>query len=148
MALNLNTYLLDKAVETIQSKAKGVRDTAATIKAQIDAGPVSSDTIINLMRHMRVAYDVMNAAKATPGLNAYAQTEFNSPTLDYVAEVNSALAAMVDTYNWVDNNFPKDVNGYLLKDKIVNGATENRQFTQAQTATLSTQLATLIASFA
>ena len=147
MALKLQTYVLDSALATIQSKAKTVRDTAATIKAQIDAGPIASDIIINLMRHMRTAHDVMSAAKVMPGLNTYAQNEFNDPLLNYVAEINAALLAMVNTYNWVNTNFPKDVNGYLLKDKIVDGMIENRVFTQAQTAGLSTALATLIAAF-
>lgn len=147
MALKLQTYVLDSALETIQQKAKTVRDTAVTIKTQIDAGPVPSDVVINLMRHMRIAHDVMSAAKAMPGLNEYAKNEFNDPLLDYVAEVNTALSAMLACYTWVNTNFPKDASGYLLKDKIVNGVIENRIFTQAQTAGLSTALATLIAAF-
>ena len=147
MALKLQTYVLDTALDTIQSKAKLVRDTASNIKAQVDAGPIQSDIVVGLMRNMKIQYDIISAAKATPGLNAYARTEFNDPTLDYVAEVDAALAAMATTYNWVNTNFPKDASGYLLKDKIVNGAIENRVFSQAATAGLSTALATLIATF-
>lgn len=148
MALKLQTYVLGAALETIQGKAKAVRDTATTIKAQIDAGPIASDIIINLMRHMQIAYDVMSAAKVLSGLNAYAQNEFNDPLLNYVAEVDTSLAAMASTYGWVNTNFPKDAAGYLLKDKIVNGVIVNRVFTQAQTAALSPILAALIAAFA
>jgi hypothetical protein len=148
MALKLQTYVLDTALKTIQEKAKTVRDQAVLIKSQIDAGPVQSDIVVNLMRNLKVAYDVIDAAKAAPGLNVYARNEFNDQTLDYVAEVDAALAAMLTCYSWVNTNFPKDANGYLLKDKIVNGAIDNRVFAQAQTAGLSTALGTLIAAFA
>ena len=148
MALKLQTYVLDTALKTIQEKAKVVRDQAALIKGQIDAGPVQSDIVVNLMRNLKVAYDVINTAKATPGLNVYARNEFNDPALDYVAEVDAALAAMLTCYSWVNTNFPKDASGYLLKDKIVNGAIENRVFAQSATAGLSTALGTLIAAFA
>ena len=148
MALKLQTYVLDTALKTIQEKAKVVRDQAALIKGQIDAGPVQSDIVANLMRNLKVAYDVINTAKATPGLNVYARNEFNDQALDYVAEVDAALAAMLTCYSWVNTNFPKDASGYLLKDKIVNGAIENRVFAQSATAGLSTALGTLIAAFA
>lgn len=148
MALKLQEYVLDSALETIQAKGKGVRDTAAIIKAQIDAGPIASEIVINLMRHMRTAYDIISAAKVTPGLNAYAQNEFDDPAYDYVAEVNAVLAAMLTTYQWVNTSFPKDVNGYLLKDKLVDGVVVNRVFAQQDTVGLSTALATLIAAFA
>ena len=148
MALKMQTYVLASALETIQAKAKTVRDTATTVKAQIDAGPIASDIIINLMRHMRTAHDVMSAAKVMPGLNEYAKNEFNDPLINYVAEIDAALSAMLACYAWVNTNFPKDAGGYLLKDKIVNGVIENRIFTQAQTAGLSTALGTLIAAFA
>lgn len=147
MALKLNTYLLDAAVKNTQSKAKTVKDAATTIKARIDSGPIPSDEVVNIMRHLKTAYDAFAEAKAVPGLNAYAKTEFNDQALDYVAEVEAVMAACLDCYQWVDSNFPKNA-GYLLKDKIVAGVVENRVFTQAQTAGLSTALGTLIAAFA
>ena len=148
MALKLQTYVLDTALKTIQEKAKLVRDAAISVKAQCDTGPVQSDIVVGIMRNLKVQYDIINAAKATPGLNVYARNEFNDPALDYVAEVDAALAAMATCFAWVNTNFPKDANGYLLKDKIVNGAIENRVFAQATTAGLSTALGTLIAAFA
>lgn len=148
MALNLDAYLLDTALKNIQAKASSVRGQAEGLKAKIDSGPVAADEILNMMRQFRIAYDLLQTAKSVPGLNAYAQTEFNDPVLDYVAAVTAVQNAMVDCYNWVNTNFPKDVEGYLLKDKIVDGLIENRQFTQADTVGLSTQLATLIAAFA
>ena len=148
MALKLQTYVLATALENIQAKAKHTRDLAVSIKAQAEAGNISADTILNLLRGMKVAYDVMESAKVTPGLNDYAKTEFNDPLLDYVAEVTAAQAAMVTCFNWITTNLPKDASGYLLKDKIVNGVIEVRTFTPAQTAGLSTVLGTLIAAFA
>ena len=148
MALKLQTYVLDTALKTIQEKAKLVRDAAVNVKAQVDSGPVQSDIVVGIMRNLKVQYDIINAAKATPGLNEYAKVEFDDPTLDYVAEVDAALAAMATCFSWVNTNFPKDANGYLLKDKIVNWAIENRVFAQAQTVGLSTALGTLIAAFA
>lgn len=148
MALKLQTYVLDTALSTIQQKAKLVRDAAVNVKAQVDAGPVPSDVVVGIMRNLKIQYDIINAAKVVPGLNAYARNEFDDQALDYVAEVNAALAAMATCYNWVNTNFPKDASGYLLKDKIVNGEIVNREFTQAQTAGLSTALGTLIAAFA
>jgi DNA-binding CsgD family transcriptional regulator len=115
MALKLQTYVLDTALKTIQEKAKLVRDAAVNVKAQVDAGPVQSDIVVGIMRNLKVQYDIINAAKATPGLNDYAKVEFDDPTLDYVAEVDAALAAMATCFAWVNTNFPKDANGYLLK---------------------------------
>jgi hypothetical protein len=147
MALNLNIYLLDSALRDIQSKASTVSGLAQHIKNKIDTGPIRSEEIITLMRQFRVAHDALSVAKNVPGLNAYAQQEFNDALLDYKAEVEAVMAQMVLCYQWVDANFPKDANGYLLKDKIVNGLIENREFTQVQTAGLSAQLAILLAAF-
>lgn len=147
MALNLNTLLLADAFNNIFSKLRIVKNQTQATVARIDAG-ATADEVINIMRGLQTSYDIINTAKTTPGLAQYAKDQLGDAALDIAAEVNATLAAMASAVTWITNNFPKDANGYILKDKILNGALDVRAFTPAQMAGLKTQLNAILATFA
>lgn len=145
MAINLASLMLEDALTSIVGKLRIVKSQTQTTIARIDAG-ATADEVINIMRGLQTSSDIITTAKAAPGLGQYAKDQFGDAALDIVADVNATLAAMAAAVAWIAANFPQDVNGYILKDKIVNGALENRSFTPAQMAGLKTQLNAILAT--
>ena len=147
MPLNITTTPVAQAFETLLQKATTLKSNVQTVRNTLATTNTPADTVINIMRHIQVARDVIASAKAVAGLNAYAQEQFNDPTVDVVLEADAVIASCNAVLSWVATNFPKDASGYLLKDKIVSGQIENRIFTIAAMAGLVTQLDTLLATF-
>ena len=147
MALNITTTPVAQAFETLLQKATTLKGNVQTVRTTLATTNTPADTVINIMRHIQVARDVIASAKAAAGLNAYAQEQFNDPAVDVVAEADAVIAACNGVLTWTATNFPKDASGYLLKDKIANGTIENRVFTPAAMAGLVTQLDPLLATF-
>lgn len=147
MSLPISVYGASKSFDAIMSKAAAIKNGAQTVQAQIAAGPISADVVINILRGLKQAYDTFTEHVAQPGLNAYASLVKDDQNLDFVAETNAAKAACLAAFNWIDNNFPKDANGYLLKDKIVAGNIEARTFSSASMSGMNTVLEQLVATF-
>jgi hypothetical protein len=147
MALPIKEFLLNGAVDGAMAKARVLRDNVATAKARVDSGPAPADDVINLMRAIKVSRDLLAQYAAAPGLDAVAREQYNDPALNFSAELTAVVNACDTCLTWVADNFPKDASGWLLKDKIVNGALAPRVFTQAQLSTFSTTLGTLLAAF-
>lgn len=134
---------LDVVLGSLVDKVNAARTQTATMRSLIAAGDVKADVIVNLMIGMRRAYDGISAISGTSGLNTHASAAYDNQALDIEAEITSVLSALQSAYNWVDNNFPKDGNGYLLKEKINSGVVEQRVFPQASLSGLDTVLAQL-----
>jgi hypothetical protein len=128
-------------VRAIQMKqqAQGARDTMA-------AESVPSKTIIDVFLRLRGDRAAFDAAKAVPGLAAYAREQYDNPALDIVAEFNAMTSAIDNVTNWISTNFPKDGGGFLLAQTLGANGPVDRMFTPAQTAGLRTQLDALIAT--
>jgi hypothetical protein len=139
MALNSSTINAQQAFDTIMGKANALRSGLQVQRAILAANGSSADIIFNAMRGVRVTRDLMSANVGTAGLQAYARLQYDNPALDFIAACGELLT-------WVNANFPKDANGYLLKDKIENGEIVARTFTAAAMAGLVTQIDTLIAA--
>jgi hypothetical protein len=146
MALPIKDYLAGTAVDQAMRTARILRDNVIGWKARVDAG-TTADIVLNSMNGIKQARDQLAQIAATPGLAAYAKTEFNDNALNFVAELNAIVAACDACVSWVATNFPRDANGYLLREKIVNGQLEQRALTGAGLSAYSTQLATLLNAF-
>lgn len=146
MALNSNAIKAQQAFETIMGKASVLRGNLQSQRVTLSANGASADVVLNAMRGVKVTRDLMAANVTAPGLQAYARFIYDDPAKDFIAAVNSATTACDALLSWVVANFPKDAEGYLLKDKITNGEIVARTFTAAAMAGLVAQIDTLIAA--
>jgi hypothetical protein len=144
------------SVQTQADALAGARRTATTMKSFAQnvrdfmfAGTVSANQVQAVMLEFKTAIETWDAAKAVPGIAAYALAQYDDTTLDIAAEFTAMLSAARTVRDWVIANFPKDASGYILKDIYeADGAITVRQFTSAQTAGLRTALDSFIATVA
>lgn len=108
------------------------------------AGNVSANLIIEFMLNLNDSIATWTEAASIPDANTIAQDLLRNPTLDFVAEITNVIGLAQDSIDWIDANFPKSPDGYLLKDKIVANSINVRVFTPAQTADFRTFLQSLI----
>jgi len=146
MALNSTALNASRAFTTIIDKGRTLKSGLQAQRAIFAANGASGDVIINAMRGVKATRDIFTAEKTTAGLNAYAKLMYDDQALDFVAQVDAVITACNGLLTWVATNFPKDANGYLLKDKIVNGEIEARTFTAAALTTLVVEVDALIAA--
>lgn len=127
-----------RTATTLKSYAQKVRDVMV-------ANTVSANQVENVMGEFKSAIEVWDAAKAVPGIAAYAQAQYDDATLDIAAEFTAMLTAAQAVRDWVIANVPTDASGWVLLHKYeIDGAITVRQFTPAQTAGLRTALDSFI----
>lgn len=127
----------------ILSAATAVRGIAASAVGAL-ATTVGADVIMAYERALVAQRGVLLARVAQSGMPAYAQQMTANSGLDIVAEWNTMSTALNAVITWITTNFPKDGNGKLLFLHYDNNANEQLDtFTSAQTASLSTLMATL-----
>ena len=142
-----STASLEDALKQVTSYAGAIKQRTQGMLNNSNAGPVDGAAIINYLRDLIVAKQRMNDRASTPGLAAYAQTQYNDPTLNITTEYTAMVNALTATINWIRTNFPKEGSGYLLYEQIdVDGVVSYRQFTTVQLATFRTQLSALLAT--
>jgi hypothetical protein len=127
-------------------KASSQRSSLIVQRGVLSQDGSSADIVFNAMRGVKVTRDILSANVGTAGLQAYVRVLYDNPAKDFVGEVNAAITACNVLLTWVATNFPKDANGYLLKDKIENGEIVSRTFTAAAMAGLVTEIDALIAA--
>jgi hypothetical protein len=138
---------LSQALINISALAGDVKAQALRVKADSIAGPISAYTIIQLCGLLADRRDAMASLASTPGINAYAQGEYASPTLDIVSAYNEMVAQIDATRSWITTNFPKSGTGELLSQKFDgNGRIVYNTFSTATLATFRTQIDALIAT--
>lgn len=146
MALNSSNIKAQQAFDEIMGKAQVLRSGLQVQRAILAVNGSSADIVLNVLRGVRATRDIMLAAVGTSGLQAYARLLYDDPAKDFVGDVNAAIAACNTLGTWIVTNFPKDANGYLLKDTFVNGQVTPRTFTAAAMAGLVAEIDTLIAA--
>jgi hypothetical protein len=146
MSLPIRDFVASQAVLSGMTKARQLRDNVQRWKALADAG-TTADIIINCALGVKQLRDLLQEISLVPGLDAAARSEYNDPTLNFSAELSAIVSACDSCLSWINTNFPKDANGYLLERKLVAGAIVHRSFSSATLAGLSTQLQTLLDSF-
>lgn len=147
MAFPASTALLANVLEQIASLMVQVKAASIQLRDTSAANSVSANFIVSFLSQLAGQREQMAALVATPGLAAYAQAQYNNPSLDIAAEYAATVAQIDATRTWIVNNFPKDGSGNLLERKFdANGRTVFNAFSSASLAPLRTQLDALIAT--
>lgn len=133
---------LEAAWALARQSAQQVQQQAIALNAQISAGPVSAQAILNSSAFFASLNASLTQCAATPNLVAYAQAQVSNLGLDVVAAFNSMQTALVAVTTWIAQNFPTatflSFNG--------GGKPVYANFTQAQLAPLATLLTALSAT--
>lgn len=140
--------------ETLSSAWEGARSIASKIKSQCVAlkasslaGDIGAYTVLNFLRNMADSRARLAILAAVPGLAAYAQAQLNDNTLNVATEFAGMVNAVDGLRTWIITNFPKDGNGYLLRDQLdAEGRMVERMFSTVAMAGLRTQLDAVTAS--
>jgi len=108
------------------------------------AGNITSVDAVNLAQNMKGALSAFNAISALPGIGAYAQMQYGSPTPAY--DIGASFTAMVDAFQaivtWLEANIPAN------SITITNGSLVGAFYTPAQTAPLLTLINAAVATVA
>lgn len=139
---------LEDALQKLTELAGAVKRRTAALSTSIAAGPVDGGVLVNYLRDLTQLRSQLVAQRSSaPGLMAYAKAQFGDDGLDIQAEFVAMRDAIDVTRAWFVANMPQNAQNYLLVEQIAaNGNLSYRQFTQAQLATLVTQLAALSAT--
>lgn len=138
---------LDQAWAAARLAAQQIQQQAIALNAQIAAGSVSSQTIVNTASFFANANALLTQYAAVPGLAAYAQQQVNNVSLDVAGTFNAMQAALVASLTWIVSNFPKDGGGNLLYAQFNgSGQVVLASFTSSQLSGLATLLTSLIAT--
>jgi hypothetical protein len=138
---------LDTAWSILRSQATRIKNEAANLRNLAAAGPLAAVLVVDLCQLLSSARTSILTASQTSGLEAYARTQINNPSLDLVAAYNAMSAQVTATIDWIRANFPKDDDDYLLVLSIdVDGVKVWRTFTPEETAGLRTVLDSLVAT--
>lgn len=137
---------LSSALESIQLFMAQVKSEAVQMKASSVAGPVGANQVIDYVGQLAGHKEQLLLLASTPGLAAYAQSQYAAPGLDIAAEFAATIAQIDATRLWITTNLPTS-GGYLLEKSFDgNGRSILRAFTPAELAGFRTQLDALIAT--
>lgn len=115
----------------------------ATARMASNAG---ADFLLGILAELRAGLAEMDALAATPGLAAYARTQFDDPAYDVAAEYSAMRAELQSVIDWFAANFPKDGSNRVLAYTIAaNGELSPVQFTPVQMSPLVARLNALAA---
>lgn len=137
---------LAEAMSKIKANAAAIKASCQQIKAASLSGPIGANNVVTYVGDLADRKTELARLTATPGLTAYAQSEY--PSMDIVAEYNTMVAQLNATVAWIVNNFPKAPTTNELKEKTLdaNGRVVLNTFTTASLAGFRTQLDALIAT--
>ena len=138
---------LGRAYQKVQVEAINLRGFAVAAQAQLAAGNVSANAVINVLTRITGAIAVFDSVSAIPGLAAYAQNEENDGGYNVTAEFTAMRTEAIGTRDWILTNFPTAPSGEIIKDTLEpDGSITVKQFTPAETAGLQSALGLLIAT--
>ena len=150
MAVPTNLRLaLSNVFPNLVSLARDVRQIAASLSADAQAGNISITRIVNAVDSFASARERIIALMGTPGLEERAVAEYGSGSTGTLADWQAMIDAVADFGTTVINAAPKDGNGTLLERAFdANGHFVLRTLTPAQTATLRVKLDAIVATTA
>jgi hypothetical protein len=108
MAFPASQARLESTLAQVMGTAFKVKGAAVRLRADTSAGPVARSRFVGLMTDLERSVATWDALASTPGLAAYAKTQFDDPALDIAAEFTAMRAAAVTLRDWIFNNLPKD----------------------------------------
>lgn len=106
MAFPASQSRLENVLDTIQKRASQIKNEVQSLRDTSATNNVARSRFANLMRSLQQTIDEWDALSSTPGLAAYAQEQFNDPTLDLAAEYTAMRAAAVTLRDWIFNAIP------------------------------------------
>lgn len=126
------------------TKARQIKNNIAKGIQIMGSQNISANAVLNFMFELNDCIRVWGEAAAVPNIDALAQDVLRKPGLQFAAELTNLITKSQDVIDWIDSNFPKSPDGYLLKDKIVANSVNVRIFTTAQTAPFRALLQTTL----
>lgn len=150
MAYPASTRTLQSVLDEINATALRVKANLQAVRTASAAGPIARQQILDVQRDLARALERLTTLSATPGLVAYAQAQFNSPTLDVATEFTAMLAAMTSLRDWTFANFPKDAGSgaWLVYTYDTSGLATPLTFTTAELAQWRTRVDAVVATIA
>ena len=134
-----------QAWDTLRNTAGQVKVNSTNLRNDSAAGNVQADRVLRYVAMLADSLDSLARWTQVPGLLPYVREQLDAPTFDVVAEYNVMRTQMELTRNWVLENFPLDVNGYLLYHTFGGGGRLNvRLLSPPQLAGLRTQIDALL----
>lgn len=121
---------------------------AASLAPGTPPVPISRFELVAYMAQLTRAIGIWNAARSTPNIAAYAQTQLGSPGLDVAAEFTSMLNTATALRDWIFANFPKDVasGAWLIYSYDSAGVQTSLTFSSAELAQFRTNVDALLAT--
>lgn len=147
MAFPASAPLLSDELAKAKNEALRIRNLSTAIKARSLAGDIARFELIAYMGQLNRAVTIWNAARSTPNIAAYAQTQLGNGSLDVAAEFTAMMNATTALRDWIFNNFPKDAgNAWLVYSYDSAGVQTSLVFTTAQLAPFRTNVDSLLAT--
>jgi hypothetical protein len=142
MAYPASQRTLQSVLDEINATALRVRANLTSVRNASAAGPIARQQVIDVQRDLARGVERLTTLSTTPGLAAYAQEQFNNPSLNVAAEFTTMLAAMVSLRDWVFANFPKDAGSgaWLVYSYDANGVATSLTFSSADLAQWRTRV--------
>lgn len=138
---------LAAALLSAQRTAQALKVLATSTSAAMAAGNTSANLSLQMLDALVRGRVALQAARNTPGIQAFAQAQYDSVGLDIAAEFTAMVAALDAARNQITATFPVDGSGFLIQQQFAgDGSLSVRTFTPAQTATLQTLLTALVAT--
>lgn len=97
---------LDAAWVGARQAAASLQSQCSSMNAQIAAGNVSGQVIVNALAFFVTINNQLTTYAAVPGIAAYAQQQVNNGTLDVAGAFATMQSALVAVGNWIITNFP------------------------------------------
>lgn len=147
MAFPASTQIQVDALQRARSAALEVKGKAQRKRDTMAAQSISGRFVLSVLDDVTAAIAEWDGAASVPGIDAYAQAQYDDTNLDISVEFNAMRAAAVSVRDWIVANLPVDANGWLLLRSVdASGQLSDRTFTSAQTEGLRSELDALIAT--
>lgn len=150
MAFPASQQTLDSGLSEASSIANSLKAQTQALRNQSALGNTSRQSYLNLLASLASGVSRWNAIAAIAGMQAYAQSQYGSGTLDISTEFTNMKNAAASLRDWIFNNFPKDAGSgaVLLMSVNVSGVQTMLEFTSAQVAGFRTLADAFVATVA
>ena len=147
MVFKATTGSLQQALLQAQNETRRLKQYAESVSSFIASNNVSANQIIEMLSEFKSYRETFLKLKSTPNMVNYAKEQFDDVNYDIITEFQTMNQLLNVAMVWIINNFPKDANGYILKDKFESdGGIAVRSFTPLQLTPLKSLIDNLIGS--
>ena len=115
MAYPASIDTLKNTFDTANGNANRLKLVATSLRDRSAAGPVNRVEISKFAAFLRQAVNQWDITRGLTGIVAYAQNEFQDPTLDVAAEFLAMRNAASTLADWIYTNIPTGAGGAALE---------------------------------